>query len=276
MTIKHNADLAADYIRQVRPDFTPRVGLVLGSGLGVLADLLEDKTVISYEELPGFPISTIAGHAGKLVLGYLQNVPVACLQGRAHLYEGVPSEKIKTLIRTFKALGCEIYLATNAAGSLRPEVGPGQLVAISDHINFQPGNPLVGFNDEDFGPRFVGMDAAYDVNLRQTMHLAAQKVGIILHEGVYLATLGPIFETPAEIRAFRILGADLVGMSTVPEVIIARHCGLRVAAISAVTNLAAGMSEEKLTHEGTLHYATSAANNICRLISGFMEFIAAN
>lgn len=274
MSKTHNANLAAEFIQKQKPDFKPKVGIVLGSGLGALADLIEDKTVFSYEDLPGFPVSTVSGHAGKLVLGYLNSVPVVCLQGRVHPYEGATNEKIKTLIRTFKALGCEIYLATNAAGSLRAEVGPGELVSITDHINFQPGNPLVGLNDEDFGPRFVGMDEAYDPILRKKLRETADALDIQLHEGVYLSALGPVFETPAEIRAFRILGADVVGMSTVPEVIIARHCDMRVVVISAITNLAAGMSTEKLSHEGTLHYANLVSEKMCNLVSNFMENIS--
>ena len=233
--------------------------------------MYEDKTILSYADIPGFPVSTVSGHAGELVLGHLNGVPVVCLKGRAHSYEGTADEKVKTLIRTFKALGCEVYLATNAAGSLHAEVGAGELVAITDHINFQPTNPLVGANDEAFGPRFVSMDAAYDTELRQALHQTANQLEINLHEGVYLSTLGPVFETPAEIRAFRILGADVVGMSTVPEVIIARHCGLRVVVISAITNLAAGMSAEQLSHEGTLHYANLASKNLCQLVASYME-----
>jgi len=273
MPIKHDAHKAAEFIQQQKPNFKPKVGIVLGSGLGALAELIQDKTVIPYEDLPGFPVSTISGHAGKLVLGYLNKVPVVCLQGRVHPYEGTSGEKIKTLIRTFKTLGCEIYLATNAAGSLRVEVAPGELVAITDHINFQPGNPLVGLNDDDFGSRFVSLDEAYDPILRKNLHKAAEKLNIDLHEGVYLATLGPVFETPAEIRAFRVLGADVVGMSTVPEVIVARHCDMRVVVISAITNLAAGMSTEILSHEGTLHYANLVSDKMCKLVSEFMEHL---
>jgi len=269
--MKHHAQLAAEFIQGKKPNFTPKVGIVLGSGLGALADLIDEKTVLSYEDLPGFPVSTIPGHAGQLVLGYLNDVPVCCLKGRAHAYEGTSEEKVKTLIRTLKVLGCEIYLATNAAGSLREEVGPGELVAITDHINFHPTNPLVGENEEEFGPRFVSMDAAYDPTLRETLHKIATKQNIHLHDGIYITTLGPIFETPAEIRAFKVLGADVVGMSTVPEVIVARHCDLRVVVVSAITNYAAGMRDERLSHEGTLHYAGLASDKMCNLISNFIK-----
>lgn len=272
---KFDAEHAASLIKQLKPGFTPKVGIVLGSGLGALAETIEDATVISYQDLPGFPQSTVAGHAGKMVLGYLKKMPVVCLQGRAHYYESLHyAKEVKTYVRTFKLLGCEIFLATNAAGSLRREVGPGNVVAISDHINFQPGNPLVGANDEEFGPRFIGMENLYDSELRAILKQVAAKHKIELEEGVYLAALGPMFETPAEIRAFKLLGADMVGMSTVPEVIVAKHCGLKVVAISAITNLGAGMSDEHLTHEGTLHFAQKCKDKMITLIHGFMEHLS--
>jgi xanthosine phosphorylase len=262
---------AAQLVASMKPGFTPRVGLVLGSGLGGLAEALTDTTAIPYQELPGFPISTVAGHAGRLILGYLEGVPVACLQGRAHYYEGAENNKIKNLIRTFKALGCEIYFGTNAAGSLRADVGPGNVMLINDHINLQGTNPLLGHNEEEFGPRFIGMENAYDPELRQQMHQVAKTLNIPLTDAVYASVLGPMFETPAEIRAFRILGADAVGMSTVPEVIIARHCGLKVMVLSAITNLAAGMSDENITHENTLHFASLTADRMMTLVKGFMR-----
>ena len=191
------------------------------------------------------------------------------MQGRAHSYEGIAPQAVKTLIRTLKALGCELYLGTNAAGSLREDVGPGALVAVSDHINLQPGNPLAGPNDATFGPRFVGMENAYDKALRDELMQVAKAAGIPLSEGVYCAVLGPMFETPAEIRAYRVLGADLVGMSTVPEVIVARHAGMKVMVISAVTNLAAGMTNESLSHEGTLFYGEQAAVAMAQLLEAF-------
>jgi xanthosine phosphorylase len=267
-------ELVAKFIKEKHPDFTPEIGIILGSGLGALADLLDDKHIIPYESLDGFPVSTVSGHAGKMVLGYLHNVPVVCLQGRVHGYEGTSGDKIKLMIRTLKLLGCHTYFATNAAGSLRAEVAAGELVAITDHIHFQPSNPLVGANDDAFGPRFVSMDDVYDKTLREYLHQAAKKIEVPLHEGVYLSTLGPVFETPAEIRAFKILGADVVGMSTVPEVMVAKHCGMRVVVVSVITNLAAGMSDEKLSHEGTLHYANMASQRLCRLVSTFMDIYA--
>lgn len=265
---------AAEYIRSVTQQFQPKIGLVLGSGLGMLADMIQEPTYIYYGNLPGFPISTVAGHAGRMVLGYLEGVPVVCLQGRAHWYEGVKSEQVKTLVRTLKLLGCESIILTNAAGSLRMDAGPGRLMLITDHINMQSKNPLIGSNDEEFGPRFFAMDDAYDPELRKCFLQTAEQNKISLAQGVYLSVLGPCFETPAEIRAFRVLGADAVGMSTVPEVIVARHCGLKVAAISAITNYAAGMSDEEITHEGTLYYSKVAAKDMSLLLAKFFAVMA--
>jgi xanthosine phosphorylase len=260
---------AADAIAQLAPGVTPRLGIVLGSGLGGLADSVEDATAISYGELPGFPPTGIAGHQGRLVVGTLAGLPVACFQGRAHIYEGGGPAGMRTPIRALKLAGAEALLVTNAAGSLRADVGPGSLMAISDHINMLGLNPLTGPNDEAVGPRFPSLRAAYDPDLRAQLMSAAATLGVGLASGVYLATAGPSFETPAEIRAFRTLGADAVGMSTVPEVIIARHAGLRVAAVSAITNLAEGMGGEELSHEQTLRYAVAAAESLTRLIERF-------
>ncbi len=265
------ATLSASIISARAPNFTPKLGYILGSGLGSFADHIEKPVTISYAELPGFPVSTTPGHAGRLVLGWLGGMPVACLQGRAHGYEGVSFEAVQTLIRTLKLIGCETVMLTNAAGSLRAEVPPGSVMLITDHINFQGTNPLVGQNDDRFGPRFIAVDNAYDLALRKRLEIVAQQLGIELSQGVYIAVSGPSFETGAEIRAFRMWGADAVGMSTVPEVIIARHCGLRVVAISSITNLGAGMTDEVLTHENTLHFAQLAAKNISRLIIAFTE-----
>ena len=253
----------------------PRVGLILGSGLGGLADQIEDATAIPYSELPGFPEPSVDGHVGRLVMGQLGGTAVACLQGRVHLYEGQPPQAVQTLVRTLKAMGCEILVVTNAAGSLRTDVEPGSLMMIEDHINLQPINPLTGPNDENFGPRFPPLADAYDPALRGELRAAAVELDITLYEGVFVACLGPNFETPAEIRAFQTLGGDSVGMSVVPEVLVARHCGLRVAAISVLTNLAAGLTFEELSHEQTLHFANLAANDMGRLIVRFLERVGA-
>jgi xanthosine phosphorylase len=252
----------------------PRVGIVLGSGLGAVADAVRDARTIDYRDLPGFPRPTVEGHAGRAVVGDLAGVVVAVLQGRRHLYEGPPHEPIRTPIRALRAAGADTLILTNAAGSLRREVGPGTLMAISDHINLTGQNPLAGPNDDALGPRFPSLRDAYDPELRATLHATADELGIPLADGVYLAVTGPSFETPAEIRAFRTLGADAVGMSTVPETILARHAGLRVAAISTITNLAEGMSAEPLSHEQTLRDAQRAAGDLSRLVEAFVGRLA--
>jgi xanthosine phosphorylase len=253
----------------------PRLGIILGSGLGAVAEALEDAETISYADLPGFPAPSVHGHAGTLALGTLSGVPVACLQGRRHVYEGGDPGAMRGPVRALKAAGAEALFVTNAAGSLDAGVGPGSLMAISDHINMLGVNPLTGPNDDAIGPRFPSLRDAYDPELRAVLRETAEQLGIPLAEGVYLATAGPSFETPAEIRAFRTLGADAVGMSTIPEVILARHAGLRVVAISAITNLAEGMGGEALSHEQTLRYANEAAGDLTRLIIGFSEAFGA-
>jgi xanthosine phosphorylase len=266
---------AADVIRARKPGFTPRVALILGSGLGVLAEQMTDAVSISYADLPGFPISTVHGHAGELVLGLLAGVPVACMKGRGHFYEGYGASVMTSAVRTFKLLGCEMLFVTNAAGSLRAEVDAGSVVVLQDHINLLPGSPMAGPNDDRFGPRFFSMANAYDAELRQLVKDSAAAKGITLHEGVYLSCPGPHFETPAEIRAFKTMGADVVGMSVVPEVIAARHCGLKVAGVSAITNLAEGLSPFPLSHEQTLKYAAVAAKDLVTLIYTFIERLGA-
>lgn len=262
-----------DTIRKYAPQFTPKIGIILGSGLGSIADQLTNPITIPYQAIPGINSGTVAGHASLLVLGYLQDVPVACLKGRLHIYEGASYESIRTFVRMIKNLGASTLVVTGAAGSLRPEMGPGEIMMINDHINLQPGNPLVGPNDESIGPRFVSLENAYDEDLRERLLEVSKKLDIMVHEGVYLSLLGPSFETPAEIRAYRSLGADAVGMSVVPEVIIARHCGLKVTGLTAITNLAVGLSQEKVTHEGTLHYGEQAARNMIKIINGFVREI---
>jgi xanthosine phosphorylase len=262
---------APEVLAERAPGFTPRLGIVLGSGLGGLADALEDGVQVPYADLPDFPAPSVAGHGGRVALGRLSGLPVACLQGRAHVYEGGDPGAMRAPIRALRALGAEALLVTNAAGSLRPEVGPGRLMAITDHVNLLGVNPLTGPNDDAVGPRFPSLRDAYDPELRARLHAAARALDIDLAEGVYLATAGPSFETPAEIRAFRTLGADAVGMSTVPEVILARHAGLRVAGVSAITNLAEGMGGEELSHEQTLRNAAVAARDLERLVERFAE-----
>ncbi|MDK6075779.1 xanthosine phosphorylase [Massilia varians] len=267
---------AAEVIKARKPGFAPRAALILGSGLGVLAEQMTDAVSISYADLPGFPISTVHGHAGELVLGTLAGVPVVCMKGRGHFYEGYGANVMTSAVRTFKLIGCEMLLVTNAAGSLRPEVDAGSVVVLNDHINLLPGSPMAGPNDERFGPRFFSMANAYDADLRAMIKETAAAKGITLHEGVYLACPGPNFETAAEIRAFKTMGADVVGMSVVPEVISARHCGLKVAGISAITNLAEGLTPFPLSHEQTLKYAAIAAKVLVTLIHSFIERLGAS
>jgi xanthosine phosphorylase len=261
---------AAAAAEVLRSHGEPRVGIVLGSGLGAVADAVEDPVTVGYEDLPGFPRPGVQGHAGRAVLGQLGGVPVCVLMGRAHFYEGGDPAPRTTPVRALRAAGAEVLVLTNAAGSLRTDLGPGRLMAISDHINFTGFNPLIGPNDESIGPRFPSLRDAYDPALRADLHAAAAELGIELGEGVYLAVSGPSFETPAEIRAFRTLGADAVGMSTVHETILARHAGLRVAAVSAISNLAEGMSEVPLSHEQTLADAQRAAGDLSRLLQAFV------
>ena len=271
---RDRAQSALEVIRDRAPDFTPRVGLILGSGLSGIAEAIEAVAALDYADLPGFPQPGVEGHAGRLVLGRLGETSVACLQGRVHLYEGLPARAVNVLPRTLKALGCETLIVTNAAGSLRPEIEPGAIALIEDHINLLGRNPLVGPNDAATGPRFPDMSEVYDGELRERVRRVAKRLGIPLRSGVYLATLGPSFETPAEIRAFRALGADLVGMSTVPEAISARHAGLRVLGLSIVTNLAAGLAPHPLSHEETLTQAAGAAATLERLLRGLLEDLA--
>ncbi|PIZ04782.1 MAG: purine-nucleoside phosphorylase [Gammaproteobacteria bacterium CG_4_10_14_0_8_um_filter_38_16] len=266
-----SAKNAAKIIAQKAPGFKPQLAMTLGSGLGDLAELLENPIKIPYADLPDFPPCTVSGHAGNLFLGKLNGLPVACLQGRAHFYEGISTVVAKTYIRTMKLLGCESILLTNAAGSMREHIVPGDLVLIRDHINFQFTSVLAGHNDNEFGERFIGMEDAYDLPLREKLLSIAHKLDIQLHSGVYFGVLGPVFETPAEINCFKIMGGDVVAMSLINEVVTARHCGMRVAAISAVSNMAAGMSDEKLSHDVTLSGVKLATDKLKKLVLSFVS-----
>jgi xanthosine phosphorylase len=267
---------AAMTIRDRAPALQPRLGLVLGSGLGAAAARIDASLSLDYGELPGFPRPTVAGHAGKLIAGKLGGLEVVCLQGRAHLYEGGAIEALRVPIRTLQRLGCQAVLLTAAAGSLRPHIGAGSIMALTDHLNLSGTSPLVGPNDANYGPRFPALDGAYDGQLRARLKSAAARCGVPLHEGVYAGWLGPQFETPAEIRMLAVLGADSVGMSLVTEAIVARHCGLKLAALAIITNLAAGLSAESLTHEGTVREAAAAAERLTALIEEFCRDMAAH
>jgi purine-nucleoside phosphorylase len=248
--------------------FKPRVAVVLGSGLGGFAEDVTAVETIPYADLPGFPPTGVGSHAGKLVLGHVGKTPVAVMQGRAHYYERGRPDEMKGAVRALKEAGCETLLLTNAAGSLRPDLPPGSVMAIADHINFTGVNPLFG---EAGNERFVDMVDAYDPVLRRQLLEAGNAAGVAVGEGVYIWFSGPSFETPAEIRAAKTLGADAVGMSTAPETILARHAGLKVVALSLMTNYAAGMAEEKLGHQQTLAVAREAAGRVRLLLRTFLE-----
>ena len=271
-------DVAADIIR-ARSRHRPRVGLVLGSGLGGLADSLEQRDVISSDRLPGWPHSTVEGHSGNLVLGLLEGRTVVAQQGRVHFYEGYTPQQITFPVRVMIRLGIEILILTNAAGGLRQDWQTGDLMLLNDHINM-PGmagaNPLTGPNDESFGPRFPGMAQAYDRELRRHALRVAGEAGIALHEGVYVCVSGPNFETPAEIRMLRVMGADAVGMSTAHEVVVARHAGVRVMACSGITNVAIDEVNTDLeaSHEEVLEAGATLVPRLTTLLRGVLRSLA--
>ena len=227
---------AAEYIRGRLGGRQPKVALILGSGLGPIADSVKDQIVIPYKEIPGFPISTAVGHKGNFISGELAGTQVFMMQGRFHYYEGYPMETVTIGVRVFRQLGIQYLFVFNAAGAANPAFKVGDMVMITDHINMMP-NPLIGPNMEDFGPRFPDMTCPYDLELQDLARTCAAKVGVEIQEGVYFGSTGPTYETPAEVRFYRLVGADLLGMSTIPEVIVARHCGIRVFGMSAVTNV---------------------------------------
>ena len=260
---------------RARTALSPRVGVVLGSGLGGFGSRLTDRVEIPYEAIPHWPVSTAEGHAGRLVLGRLGELPVAVMAGRVHLYEGYRPDQVVFGVRVLGRLGARALVLTNAAGGINPAFQRGLLVLISDHINLQGANPLVGPNEESLGPRFPDMTEAYSVRLRQIARETAAELGIPVAEGVYAAMLGPSYETPAEIRFLRIIGADLVGMSTVPEVIAARHMGLSVLAISCVTNMAAGLAPGPLSHREVLETGEIVRDRLSRLLEALLPRIAA-
>ena len=258
-----------------RTPLEPRVAAVLGSGLGAFADELRDRVEIPYGEIPGWPPSTAVGHAGRLVLGRLEGVETAVMSGRAHLYEGYSPQQAVFGVRVLARMGARSLVLTNAAGGINLDYRRGALVLISDHINMQGANPLTGPNDDSLGPRFPDMSEAYPARLREIARECAREIGVTLSEGVYAAVAGPNYETPAEIRALRVLGADLVGMSTVPEVIAANHMGLRVLAISCVTNMAAGILQQKITHEEVLETGRMVRATLVELLKRAVPRIAA-
>lgn len=254
-----------------RTPVVPELGLVLGSGLGYLADHVEQAVAVDYDKLPGFPVSTVPGHASRLVIGMLGGRPVAVMQGRFHYYEGYPLERIVMGIRLLGRLGASVAVITNAAGGIRADLAPGDLMLIEDHINLMGSNPLMGPNADELGPRFPDMSDAYSRTLREHARAVAAEERIPLKEGVYAAFTGPSYETPAEIRLLRTVGADAVGMSTIPEVIAACHMGMSVLGISCISNLAAGISDQPLSHDEVEETADRARAVFTRLIMALVE-----
>ena len=252
----------------------PQIALVLGSGLGAFADEFATPTKIPYKKIPYFPQSTAIGHAGQLVIGKVGDIPVAGMQGRVHLYEGYSAKEVAFPIRVFNQMGIKAAIMTNAAGGINLNYSQGALVAIRDHINLQGANPLIGPNDDRFGSRFPDMTRAYDPEFRRFVSEEGKRLKLELHEGVYLALAGPNYETPAEIHAFRSLGADLVGMSTVPEVLVARHSGIRVLGVSCVTNMAAGITGAPLTAEEVFETAARVKHDFIALLKAIIPRIA--
>lgn len=227
----------------------PEIGLILGSGLGVLAEKIENPVILPYQDIPEFPVSTVEGHAGQLVAGELSGKKVIAMQGRFHFYEGYSMDQVTFPVRVMKLLGVKTLVVTNAAGSVNESFKPGDLMLVTDHINFMGTNPLIGANEARFGVRFPDMSEAYSKEFRNLAKQVAERQGLDLKEGVYVGNTGPTYETPAEVRMARIVGGDAVGMSTVPEVIVARHCGMKVLGISCLTNMAAGILDQPLSHD---------------------------
>jgi purine-nucleoside phosphorylase len=270
-----HAEFAAKVILR-KTKLRPKIALVLGSGLGAFADEFANATTIPYAKIPYFPRSTAIGHAGQLVLGTVDAIPVVGMQGRVHLYEGYSAKQVAFPTRVFARMGIQALIVTNAAGGINLSYSEGALVSLRDHINLQGANPLTGPNDDRFGPRFPDMTRAYDPDFRRFVAEEGKKLKLNLHEGVYLALAGPNYETPAEIHAFRTLGADLVGMSTVPEVLAARHSGLRVLGISCVTNMAAGITGKTLTAEEVFETGARVKNQFIALLKAVIPRIAAS
>jgi purine nucleotide phosphorylase len=261
---------------RARSDLVPRVGLVLGSGLGGLADLVRDPVVISFAELPGWPAASAPGHAGRLLMGRLDETPVACLQGRLHMYEGLEAIRVVEPAMLMGRLGARVLVLTNASGGVDPTFEAGTLMLLTDHLNLTGRSPLSGPNDDSLGPRFLDLTDVYDAELRGRVRAAAEAEGVTLAEGVYAGLLGPTYETPAEVRMLGILGAHAVGMSTVMEAIGARYVGMRVVAISLVTNKGAGLSPTPLTHDEVLAAANAAGPRLARVLARFVRELPAD
>ena len=267
---------ALEHIRCAAGDFKPRVAVVLGSGLGSVADEVEDARILSAAEIPGWPRSTAPGHAGRVVMGTLEGCPVILLQGRVHCYEGYSMQDVTFPVRVLGMMGVRQYVATNASGGVNPELAPGDIAAVQDHINLMGANPLVGPSEPRWNVRFPDMTHAYSPRLLELLDRAAAGAGLTLKRGVYVAFMGPSYETPAEVRMARTLGADLVGMSTVPEVVVANAMGMETAVLSCVANRASGMGDEHLTEEEVLRVMAESSRSLAILIRGLMRALASD
>lgn len=265
---------SADFLKQKYAN-TPKIGLILGSGLGVLAEEIENPVKIPYEDIPEFPVSTVEGHAGQLVFGTINGTEVVAMQGRFHFYEGYSFDKVTFPVRVMKELGVEKLIVTNAAGGVNENFAPGDLMLISDHINNMGTNPLIGPNDSKLGVRFPDMSEAYCNSLREIARNVASKISLKVQEGVYVGNTGPSYETPAEVRMLRVLGGDAVGMSTVPEVIVARHAGLKVLGISCISNMAAGILDQPLNHEEVIETTEKVKANFLQYVKELIKEIGA-
>jgi purine-nucleoside phosphorylase len=263
---------ARDYIKK-HVDFTPEIGLILGSGLGVMGEEVENKIIINYSDIPNFPISTVEGHKSRFIFGTLNNKKVAVMQGRFHFYEGYKMQEVVFPVWVMKALGISKLIVTNAAGGVNKSFTPGDLMLIKDHINFAGTNPLMGKNIEEFGPRFPDMSNAFDKELIDVARKCADKNGIAVQTGVYMMFTGPNYETPAEIRMSRVLGGDAVGMSTVPEVMAANHCGMKVLGVSCITNMAAGILDQPLNHQEVMDTAEKVKTKFVTLVKEIVQNI---
>ncbi len=263
---------SADFILN-KTKYKPEIGLILGSGLGSIADTIENAEYYNYCDIPNFPTSTVEGHAGRLVIGKLGNKIVVAMQGRFHYYEGYSMEKITFPVRVMKLLGVSKLVVTNACGAVNKDFKAGDLMVITDHINFSGSNPLFGHNLDDFGPRFPDMSEAYNKDLRSKVFAAGKELNIPLREGVYVMFSGPTYETPAEVRMAKILGGDAVGMSTVPEVIVANHCGIKTVGISCLTNMAAGILDQPLNHEEVIETSNRVKQDFINLMNKVIETI---
>ena len=272
MNLSTRIQNAVDYIRS-RTSAEPTFGMILGSGLGDFADTLENRQVIPFTDIPDFPAATVPGHVGAFVFGTRHGKQVVCLQGRLHYYEGHPMSVLTMPVRVMAKLGVKILVLTNAAGGVNKDYRPGDLMLISDHINYSGSNPLIGVHEEEFGVRFPDVTDLYSAGLRLKIKLAAVEAGIVLRQGVYMMFSGPSYETPAEIRMARILGADAVGMSTVPEAIVAAQCGIKCLGISCITNLAAGVSPNKLSHQEVMDTAAQAHDKFRSLLDLILKEI---